>query len=69
VGVRGDNIFKKLANKNAIKAQKGIPSQNIFTTSWTLPPKKCQKPHRPSPWIFNSCAFIDGRIREKNQYE
>jgi hypothetical protein len=28
-------------------------------TPWTLPPKICQKPHGPSPWIFNLCASMN----------
>jgi hypothetical protein len=52
-------IFAKLVNKNAIKPQKGVPSlKNFHNPLYTLPPKIWQKPHRPSPWIFQLCATM-----------
>jgi len=64
IGVGGEiivyppfKIFAILANKSAIKHPNGEPApQKISQPLYTLPPKICQKPHGPSPWIFKPCA-------------
>jgi hypothetical protein len=53
-------IFTKLADKNAIKPEKGVPSQNNFHSPYIPSTSEiCHKRHRPSPWIFKQCASMD----------
>jgi hypothetical protein len=36
-----------------------IKHQKFSQPLYTLPPKKWQKPHGPSPWFFKPCASMD----------
>ena len=41
-----------------LNTKKVYPPPKFSQPLYTLPPKKWQKPHRPSPWIFKPCASM-----------